>query len=142
MPTIYQISGGRLGIQRDVEDDSQIPAGWTRAVPPQPGPGQFVAWAGRWVLTDRPPSPAPARQRPPQPLTKLQFVGLCQTAGGMTDAQLVAAYDDPALKPLWIKLTMATAVERDDPATVEGLMAMEALGHLPEPQAVLDAWPR
>lgn len=99
---------------------------------------------GMWVVRDLTPDEIAALQPPPpapRPLTRLQFVALVQQAGGMTDEQLVAATDDPVLRALWIKLDLATAVELTDPATTAGLQAMQALGHLPDAQAVIDAWP-
>lgn len=115
--------------------------------PPAHDPATQAAptWVdGTWLVRDLTAEEIAALQPPPpapRALTRLQFVTLCQSAGGMTDAQLVAAHEDPNLKPLWIKLTMATAVERDDPATTAGLQAMQALGHLSDAQAVIDAWP-
>jgi hypothetical protein len=78
----------------------------------------------------------------PRALTKLEFVELAQSAGGMSDAQLVAANADPQLAALWLKLTLAGEVQRDHPATQAGLGALAALGYLPNgAAAVLDAWP-
>lgn len=109
----------------------------------RPEPGALVVDAeARVVRQGWTVQPLPAELRPqPRPLTKLQFVGLCQSAGGMTDEQLVAAHEDARLRALWLKLSLATAVELTDPATTAGLEAMQALGHLPDAQAVIDAWP-
>lgn len=82
--------------------------------------------------------------RPLQPgsLTKLQFISLGQKAGGMTDAQLVAARGDANLAAMWIKLELAEQVDRDNADTQTAISALDALGYLPNgAQAVLDAWP-
>lgn len=128
--------------------DELAAAGYIAAPPPpayDPATTAAPIWHdGMWVVRDLTTEEIAALQPPPpapRALTRLQFVTLVQQAGGMTDEQLVAAHEDPNLKPLWIKLTMATAVERDDPATTAGLQAMQALGHLPSAQAVTDAWP-
>jgi len=79
----------------------------------------------------------------PATLTKLEFVTLCQTAGGMTDDMLVAAEGNSALAALWIKLGMATSVERDNSLTGAGLDALAQLSYLPNGKdAVLAAWPQ
>ena len=86
------------------------------------------------------PPAAPAPE--PVPLTKLQFVSLGQTAGGMTDAQLGAARNDTQLAAMWIKLDLATVVDKDNTDTQAAIAALDALGYLPNgAQAVLDAWP-
>jgi hypothetical protein len=83
-----------------------------------------------------------ARKPPPAAIGKVEFIRLVQTAGGMTDAMLVAAHEDVNLKPLWIKFQMASVVEIADPDTQGGLVALEALGYVPNgAAAVLQAWP-
>lgn len=78
----------------------------------------------------------------PKTLTRLQFVRLCQTAGGMTDENLVAARADSNLAALWIKLELAEDVSRNDPDTASGLAALEFLNYLPEgASAVISGWP-
>ena len=88
-------------------------------------------------VADVPPEPAPAV------LSKLQFIGLAQMAGGMTDAMLVTAQADPNFAAFWIKFQMAGSVECEDPTTAAALGALEAAGYLPEGiDAVLSAWPK
>ncbi|SFB92410.1 hypothetical protein SAMN05428997_1037 [Bosea sp. CRIB-10] len=83
-----------------------------------------------------------ARQPRPHVLSKMQFIRLVQTAGGVTDALLVQADAEPLLKPFWVKFTMTTEMQRDDVDTQAGLGALAALGLLPNgTQAILDAWP-
>ena len=78
----------------------------------------------------------------PALLTKLGFIELCQSAGGMSDAQLIAARNDPAFGALWIKLDLATDVNKSHPATTAGLTGLNAAGYLPKGvKAVLSAWP-
>ncbi|MBQ4826551.1 hypothetical protein J4729_18670 [Leisingera sp. HS039] len=84
---------------------------------------------------------APAN-RGPRPITRLEFVRLCMSAGGMTQELLVQAKAAPELAAMWIMLDMAQQVQKGDPEVAPGLGALEALGHLPNgAQAVLDAWP-
>jgi hypothetical protein len=73
------------------------------------------------VTTSPPPPPAP-----PVSLTPLEFVNLVQSAGGMTDAQLVASKNDPNLAALWIKLGLATQIYSTGPLTAAGLAALQA----------------
>lgn len=78
----------------------------------------------------------------PALLTKLGFVELCQSAGGMTDAMLVAARNDPNFAALWIKLDLATDVNKGHAATLAGLNGLKAAGYLTKSvKTVLDNWP-
>lgn len=80
--------------------------------------------------------------RAPALLTKLGFIELCQTAGGMTDAMLVVARNDPAFAALWIKLDLATDVNKGHAATLAGLNGLKAAGYLTKSvKTVLDNWP-
>lgn len=93
-------------------------------------------WDGSAWQDAPPPDPVPV------PQTKLGFLRLCQSLGGMTPQVAVDARNDPALAYLWLVLELAETVERDDPGTVEGLDAMEGLGYLPNgAAAVLGGWP-
>ena len=88
------------------------------------------------------PAPTPPAPSGPQSLTRLEFIRLCQSAGGMTPEMTVAAYNDSNLKYMWLMFEIATGVERDDADTQGGLDALETLGYLPNgAQAVIDAWP-
>lgn len=85
-----------------------------------------------------------ARAPKPTTLSKLQFIGLMQQAGGLTDARLVAARTDPALGALWIKFEMSMPeITVDHPVTKGGLDALVATGYLTAAAkaAVLAAWP-
>lgn len=88
-------------------------------------------------------TPEELAARPPAALTRLEFLRLVQTAGGVGDAALLAAMDDPALRLLWKRLELATAVERDHPDTATALATLVAAGHLTEAQtaAIRAAWP-
>lgn len=82
------------------------------------------------------------REPRPQVMSKMQFIRLVQTAGGMSDALLAQAHAEPLLKPFWIKFNMTSEMQRDDIDTQAGLGALAALGLLPNgAQAVIDAWP-
>ena len=88
------------------------------------------------------PAPTPSGPSGPQSLTKLAFIRLCQSAGGMTPEMTVAAYNDANLQYMWLMFEIATGVERDDTDTQGGLDALAALGYLPNgAEAVIDAWP-
>ena len=91
------------------------------------------------ILEERDLPDAPTK---PALLTKLGFIELCQSAGGMTDAQLITARNDPNFGALWIKLELATDVNKGNPATLAGLTGLNAAGYLPKGvNAVLSAWP-
>jgi len=78
----------------------------------------------------------------PQALDPLGLIDLMQTAGGLTDAALVSARDDPAMAPFWIRLQLAREILPTDPRTQAGLAALAAAGYLPSgTAAVLSAWP-
>lgn len=78
----------------------------------------------------------------PAPLSKTQFVKLCQRAGGTSDTMLVQARADEQLSAMWIKIELADRVEKADPDLQEGLQALEALGYLPNgADAVMSSWP-
>jgi len=78
----------------------------------------------------------------PTPLDEAALIDLCQSAGGMTDAQLVSVYTDPQLAAFIIKIKAARQILPTDARTVQGLGALEALGYLPDgADAVLAAWP-
>lgn len=91
-----------------------------------------------WTVEDLPPPPPPV----PRPITHLEFIGLCQTAGGMSDAQLLAARSDSALEVMWLKFQMAKQLDHDNADTQAGIAALDSLGYLPNgAAAVLAAWP-
>lgn len=95
-----------------------------------------------WVVSDQ-PAPPPAPAPVPQILTKLAFIALCQSAGGMTDAMLVTAQADAQFAAFWIKFQMAENVQRDDAITKTSLGALHAAGYLPKgAAAVTAAWPK
>lgn len=85
-----------------------------------------------------PPDPEPKYAL----ISRVAFVRLCMSAGGMTPDMLVQAKAAPELAALWIMLDMAQEVRAADPEVPPGLAEIEALGFLPAgAQAVLDAWP-
>jgi hypothetical protein len=78
----------------------------------------------------------------PISLSEAGFIQLAQTAGGMTDAQLVACEQDSSFKALWIKFHAASTLDRDDPRVQAVLAALDAAGYLPNHAlAVNAAWP-
>ena len=102
-----------------------------------------IGWSYDGMVFTPPPA-APVVPQPvvPKPLTKLEFIRLCRSAGGSTPDMIVAAKKDVLLEYMWMEFEMAHGVEKDDPSTAEGLGALETLGYLPNgAQAVLDAWP-
>jgi hypothetical protein len=105
---------------------------------------QIVRWddaAEAWAVEDKPEVPAATQL--PLPLTKFQFIGLVQSAGGMTDDMLAEAADNVLFRAFWIKFQMVTQVEKTDPVTAASLQALEEAGYLPNGSApVLNAWPK
>jgi len=124
---------------------SQLAAGNVVALP-----GYDTSVLGRrrvgaqWLDVDPPPEPEPEPTPDPRPaaIDEAALIDLCQSAGAMSDEQLVAADADPALRVFWIKLRAASALLPTDPRVQDGLAAVEALGYLPAgSSAVLAAWP-
>lgn len=75
-------------------------------------------------------------------LSKIEFIRLAKSVGGMSGAQHVAASKDANLEEMWLMFNAAEAVEREDPDTLVGLAALEALNYLPNgAESVLDSWP-
>jgi len=104
-----------------------------------------AAVRGKRPLT---PEEIEARKPPPPPppvptvLGKVEFITLVQMAGGMTDEMLVDAHANPLFAAFWIKLQMASVVQRDYPTTPAALDALAFAGYLPNGKAaVLAAWP-
>ena len=78
----------------------------------------------------------------PKTISRLEFTDLCQDAGGMTDAMLVASNSNPALAALWLKFNMVTEIHRDSDLTKDGLVALSLLEYLPNGIfSVNEAWP-
>lgn len=94
---------------------------------------------GSWVEPDPIPEPEPVYKT----LTRLDFEVHVQTAAGLTDAQFLAALQDPNLALLWHRLSIATSIDRDSDLTKNGLTSMVSAGHLTEAQvvAINDTWP-
>ena len=94
---------------------------------------------GNWVEPDPIPEPEPVYK----PLTRLEFETHAQTAANLTDAEFLAALQDPNLALMWHRLSIAERVERDNDLTQNGLAAMVAAGHLTEEQVttINDSWP-
>lgn len=76
-------------------------------------------------------------------LTQIDFITLCQTAGGMTDAQLVTCRGDATFAAMWIKFNAAAAINRDDARVQAGLAGLEQVGYINKggAAAVIAAWP-
>lgn len=144
LPIYHRDSAGKLHSALYEKTDAALEALGLYLTPDKPtyDPAtQRVQWdqaAQDWAIEDLSPPPAPQ----PVQLTKLQFITLGQTDGGMTDAQLVAARSDENLAAMWIKLEMATSVDRDNADTQAAIGALDLLGYLPNgAAAVLAAWP-
>ncbi|MCJ2080757.1 hypothetical protein [Methylobacterium sp. J-090] len=100
---------------------------------------RVTANRGKRPLT---PEEIAARRPPPAVLGKVEFITLVQMAGGMTDDMLVEAHTNPLFAAFWIKMQMASVVQRDYPTTAGGLDALAFAGYLPKGKAaVLAAWP-
>ena len=88
-----------------------------------------------------PPSP-----QAPDPvykaITEIEFIILCQNAGGMTDNMLVACQDDPRCKAMWIKFKASTTLNKDNALVQSGLTSIAQYGYLPNGVAAVNAaWP-
>lgn len=85
----------------------------------------------------------PAQEAQPKDLDALGFQLLVQQIAGMSDADVLAAYDDANLRLMWKRLEMATSVPRDAALTVSGLAAMVEFGHITAEQsaAIVAQWP-
>ncbi|WP_282091352.1 hypothetical protein [Epibacterium ulvae] len=141
LPFRITLSDGRTRTDAQTFTAEEIAdAGYTAApdMPEYDPASQQMGWDGAgWRVEDLPPQPVSYRA-----LTRIEFVRLCRSAGGMTGAQLVQARETGELKEMWIMLEMAVQVQRGDPEVEPGLAALAALGFLPNgAQAVLDAWP-
>jgi hypothetical protein len=82
----------------------------------------------------------------PAVLLKLDFVGLLQSAGGMTAAQYAAFIADqsPAIMQLKFELGLVeVGMQRDNAMTAGALAELVTAGYLPGagPAAVIAAWP-
>lgn len=78
-----------------------------------------------------------------QSLSQIGFITLCQEAGGMTDAQLVACEADANFKALWIKFQAAQTIDQIDPRVQAGLAGLATAGYLPNGAAAVNAaWPK
>lgn len=100
---------------------------------------QRVKWIdGAWAVEDLPEPPTPE----PRSISPIEFIGLAQAAGGMTDAQLVASKSDANLAAMWIKFDMAPSLSPETPDVQAGIAGLDALGYLPNgASALLAAWP-
>jgi hypothetical protein len=148
---VYQFDDfGNFVAEIDSGLEGYIPPNCTHVAPPELSAGQYAIykfgfdeWEVRSARVEPPVFDAPPPpQKPPRTLTPLEFLGLCETAGGMTDALLVAGHADATLAPLWLKFGYAKEIEKESALTSSGLDALHATGYLPNgKQAVLDAWP-
>lgn len=146
LPFSANDADGRLWTDLAGNEEGRIATGWNEPAPAKlvhDEATQQVVWypeLSDWVIETLPVLEPVEPQ--PRILGKLEFIGLVQAAGGMTDAQLTTAYKDPQLEAFWVKYQMASSVERDHPVTAQALSALDALGYVPNgAQAVLAAWP-
>jgi hypothetical protein len=113
-------------------------AGYVEA-PPQPSfdvSNQNLDWDGAsWVVSSVPVEYVP--------LSRIDFFRLLTAAGGLTQANLVAARSDAALEAFWILLELTERVHRDAPEIGPALAGLEGLGYIEAGGAVaiLAAWP-
>jgi len=97
----------------------------------------------QWEITDKVKRLVrPAAGSEPLPLNQVDFIKLCQEAGGMTDDMLVACESDNRIKAFWIKFDRAPVLHKTDPRTQAGIAALAALGYLPNGAAAMNSgWP-
>lgn len=102
--------------------------------------------SGNWIEKLKPEiaEPEPQENGVSKTLSQVDFVTLVQTVAQISEASFVTVYEDPALKSLWIKLSMATnGVARDHPLVQSGLDALVSAGHITEADKdmVIETWP-
>lgn len=104
---------------------------------------EVVEGASRgWVRSDggwaAPLVPAVKRD-----LTAMDFEMHVQDAAGLSDDDVLAMLDDPALRLFWRRLNQANLIAPDHPLVGQGLDALVSIGHLDagQRQAVVDDWP-
>lgn len=86
---------------------------------------------------------APVVPPVPRDLSALEFEMHVQQAAGLSDDDVLAMVDDPALRLFWMRLNKALEIDPDHPVVADGLNKLVELEHLtaPQRQAVIDDWP-
>ena len=107
------------------------------------GGAEVVEGASRgWVRTadgwGAPEVPTRARE-----LSGLGFEMHIQQAAALSDDDVLAMLDDPALRLFWRRVGQAGALTPDHGLVTDGLASIVTLGHLTQEQAdaVIDTWP-
>lgn len=95
----------------------------------------WVRTADGWAATVVPPVK--------RDLSALEFEMHVQDAADLSDDDVLAMLDDPALRLFWRRLNQANLIAPDHPLVADGLNALVSLGHLDaaQRQAVVDSWP-
>ena len=104
---------------------------------------EVVEGAARgWVRTDDGWA-APVITPVKRDLSALEFEMHVQSAADLSDDDVLAMLDDPALRLFWRRLNQANLIAPDHPLVADGLDALVSLGHLDEAQrqVVIDSWP-
>ena len=108
------------------------------------GPGvEIVPDAGRGWVRGPEGWAAPETPKRPRDLSGLGFEMHVQQAAGLSDDDVLAMLDDPALRLFWRRVGQAGALTPDHGLVTDGLASIVALGHLTQEQAdaVLSGWP-
>lgn len=117
-------------------EDAEVATGYNAEIVDVPGIAiSWVRTADGWSAPD-----APTR---PRDLTALDFELHVQSAAGLSDDDVIAMLDDPALRLFWRRLNQANLIAADHPLVADGLNKLAELEHLTEAQrqAVLENWP-
>ena len=121
-------------IVAESQEAAEAATGYNFEVVPDVGRG-WVRTADGWA--------APETPKRPRELSGLGFEMHIQQAAGLSDDDVLAMLDDPALRLFWRRIGQAGALTPDHGLVADGLASIVALGHLTEAQAdaVLDNWP-
>lgn len=121
-------------IEAESLDVAQSVAGPGVEVVPDVGRG-CVRGPDGWTMPVAPPAP--------RDLTALDFEIHVQKAASLSDDDVLAMLDDPALRLFWRRLGQANMIAASHPLVAQGLDALVALEHLTaaQRQAVIDQWP-
>lgn len=107
------------------------------------GGAEVVEGVGRgWVRTADGWA-APEAPKRPRELSGLGFEMHVQQAAGLSDDDVLAMLDDPALRLFWRRIGQAGGLTPDHGLVTDGLASIVTIGHLTQAQAdaVVDGWP-
>lgn len=104
---------------------------------------EIVTGAGRGCVRGPDGWAMPVIPEVKRSLTALDFEMHVQTAAKLSDDDVIAMLDDPALRLFWRRLGQANMIAPDHALVAQGMEALVELKHLTatQRQAVIDQWP-